>query len=300
MKNLLPVSICIPAYNEEKNIERILHALLSQKTKRVEIKKIVVICSGCTDNTAVIAEGFQKNHPQVVVLCEAERNGKASAINTFLQIADEPVVVIESADTIPYEDCIEKLCAPFINNKKLGMTGGAPIPVNDPNTFLGYIIHSWWWFHRNIPRFGEIIAYRNVLPRISSKTAVDEAFIQAKLVKMGYDIVHVDEAKVSNKGPETVRDLIKQRRRIFNGHTRLWEQQQVKIDNMTRSSLKILLFEYKINSLKELVWFTGGIMIEIYARMLGKYDSKVKKINPFVWDTATTTKNLAVSEVKSQ
>ena len=22
--------------------------------------------------------------------------------------------------------------------------------------FLGFIIHTWWWFHRNIPRFGEI------------------------------------------------------------------------------------------------------------------------------------------------
>jgi len=26
------------------------------------------------------------------------------------------------------------------------MTGGAPIPVNDPHTFLGFIVHTWWWF----------------------------------------------------------------------------------------------------------------------------------------------------------
>ena len=60
-------------------------------------------------------------------------------------------------------DTIEKLCEPFLRDEKIGLTGGAPIPVNDPNTFLGYIIHAWWWFHRNIPRFGEIIAYRNIL-----------------------------------------------------------------------------------------------------------------------------------------
>lgn len=294
----LNVSICIPAYNEEKNISRVLRGLVDQNTQNINIARIVVVCSGCTDKTAHIVKKFANKHAHISLIEESSRNGKAAAINTFLKTATEPVIVIQSADTVPYPDCIEKLCTPFMKNRKIGMTGGAPIPVNDPNTFLGYIIHSWWWFHRNIPRFGEIIAYRNVLPEISATTAVDEAYIQAKLVKMGYDVVHIDEARVSNKGPATVSDLIKQRRRIFNGHSRLLAEEQVKIDHMTKSSLKLLLFEYKIKNLKELFWFSSGIMIEVYARLLGAYDSKIKNKNPFVWDTATTTKNLAIERTK--
>lgn len=281
---------------KKKNIPHILEGLLGQKTRKILIKKIVVIASGCTDRTAEIVREFARLNKKVILIEEAMRGGKASAINEFLKIASEPVVVLQSADTIPHHDCIEKLCRPFLKNKKIGMTGGAPIPVNDKNTFLGYIIHSWWWFHRNIPRFGEIIAFRNILPSISPTTAVDEAFIQAKLVKLGHTILHIDEARVNNKGPETVRDLIKQRRRIFNGHSRLMDEEKVKIDHMTKSSLRLILFEYKIHSFKELVWFFGGIVIEIYARILGAYDTRIKNHNPFVWDTATTTKNLALDK----
>ena len=61
---------------------------------------------------------------------------------------------------------------------------------------------------------------------------------------------------------------------------------------MTKSSLKLLLFEYQIESLKHLFWFLGGIGIEVYARFLGAYDSRFKGINPYIWDIATTTKNL--------
>ncbi len=296
----LRVSICIPAYNEEKNITNILDGLLKQKTDMISISKIIVVSSGSTDGTDRLVKGYSRRNPVIHLLSESKRNGKAAAINAFLKVVDDEVVVIESADTVPEPDAIENLCAPFITHKNIGMTGGAPIPVNDPNTFLGFIIHTWWWFHRHIPRFGEIIAYRNILKSISTKTAVDEAYIQAKLVKRGFQILHVDEAVVRNKGPETIADLTKQRRRIFNGHSRLYQEEQVKIDNMTQSSLKLLLFKYNIPSIKLFFWFMGGICLEFYARLLGMYDTHFRNINPYIWDTATTTKHLDLDSINKK
>lgn len=292
MQNKLPISICVPAYNEGKNISLILEALTHQVTDRVEIVKIVVVSSGSTDNTEELTSKYMREDKRVFLIRQKERAGKASAINAFLAITDEPIVVIESADTIPNPDTIELLCQPFLDSPEIGMTGGAPIPVNDENTFTGYLVHTWWWFHRNIPRFGEIIAYRNVLPNISATTAVDEAFIQAKIIQLGYKAVHIDTAIVRNKGPETVKDLIKQRRRIFNGHSRLYHEEGVKIDNMTKSSLSLLMI-YKPKSIKHFSWLIGGVMLEAYARGLGTYDAKVRKINPFVWDTAKSTKHVS-------
>jgi len=298
MINKLSVSICVPAFNEGKNIENILQALVEQKTENVHINKIVVVSSASTDETDSIAERFAQGYSNVFLIRQNERKGKASAINAALGVISDDVIIIESADTVPDPDCIENLCAPFITDKKLGMVGGAPHPINDKNTFLGYIIHSWWWFHRNIPRFGEIIAYRNVLPRISTTTAVDEAYIQAKIVKMKYKVMHIDSAIVRNKGAETIGDLIKQRRRVMNGHARLFNEEHVKIDNMTRSSLHLLLFEYQLHSLKEACWLIGGILIEMYARTLGAYDYYIAGKNPFVWDIAKSTKNFAFEGAK--
>jgi biofilm PGA synthesis N-glycosyltransferase PgaC len=289
------VSICVPAFNEEKNIGAILDALLHQKTKRILIHRIVVVSSGSTDDTNDITSQYEAMDPKISLIRQADRFGKASAINAFLKVVDDPVVVVESADTIPDSQTIERLCVPFLKDNNIGLTGGAPIPINDADTFLGYVVHTWWWFHRNIPRFGEIIAFRNLISKISPRTAVDEAFIQAKIIQMGFKAVHIDSAIVHNKGPETVADLIKQRRRIFNGHSRLFHEEGVKIDNMTKSSIS-LIWRYKVPSIKHHFWLLGGVLIEIFARLLGTYDAKVKKINPFVWDTAMSTKELALEE----
>ena len=172
------------------------------------------------------------------------------------------------------------------------MTGGAPIPVNNPNNFLGYVVHTWWWFHRNIPRFGEIIAFRNIIDEVSPRTSVDEAYIQAKFAQLGYKVVHIDEAQVYNKGSESIRDMIKQRRRIFNGHKRLMEEEHIHISTVTKSGIKLLLFDYKLYSIDQVFWLIGGVMIEAWANILGYYDKYVGRINPVVWDIATTTKDL--------
>lgn len=295
----LSVSICVPAHNEGKNISYILEALIAQKTKDIYINKIVVVSSGSTDDTNKITREFVKRDKRVMLIPQKSRSGKASAINAFLKVVDDPVLVIESADTVPNPDAIELLCHPFLENEEIGLTGGAPMPVNDDNTFTGYLVHTWWWFHRNIPRFGEIIAYRNIFPEISKTTAVDEAYIQAKVIQSGLKAVHIDAAVVRNKGPENVSDLIKQRRRIFNGHSRLFQEEGVKIDNMTKSSLR-LLFKYQPKSLLHSLWLVGGVFIEIYARILGAYDVHVRNYNPFVWDTATSTKNLALADTEDE
>jgi glycosyltransferase involved in cell wall biosynthesis len=49
------VSIVVPAHNEAANIRRVLSALLEQKISLAHIVEIVVVASGCTDDTANVA-----------------------------------------------------------------------------------------------------------------------------------------------------------------------------------------------------------------------------------------------------
>jgi poly-beta-1,6-N-acetyl-D-glucosamine synthase len=93
--------IGVMAYNEEANIGCLLDALLAQETKTVSIDRIVVVASGCTDRTVEIAEGFVKKDRRVVLLLQAKREGKASAVNLMLKQVNAEVVVLISADTLP-------------------------------------------------------------------------------------------------------------------------------------------------------------------------------------------------------
>jgi len=289
------LSIGIMAHNEEANIGRLLQSVLDQKFPHGHLIEIMVVASGCTDRTEDIVRGYQERNPGIRLLSQASREGKASAINFFLAEASGEILILESADTVPEEDTLDRLIAPF-EDLEIGMTGARPIPVNRKDNFIGFAVHLMWALHHKIalqtPKLGELVAFRNFVREIPQDTAVDEASIEAIVREAGFQLRYVPEAVVKNKGPETVRDFIKQRRRIAAGHKYLARSQNYTVS--TSSPLKILGTLVREHSwgLKSTTWTLGAIGLEMIGRGLGYYDLYVKKKNPFMWDIARSTKDL--------
>ncbi|PYU15331.1 MAG: hypothetical protein DMG37_05240, partial [Acidobacteria bacterium] len=103
----------IMAYNEEANIGRLLDAVISQKLKEVALTEIVVVASGCTDNTEAVVLEWAKRDARIRLISQEKRLGKASAINDYLPKAQEKILVLCSADLLPEPEAIERLVAPF-------------------------------------------------------------------------------------------------------------------------------------------------------------------------------------------
>jgi len=202
----ISVSVGICAYNEERDIGRLLERLLNQKTDIVDIREIIVVSSGSTDRTDEIVKAFSKRDSRVKLVTQPRRMGKASAVNEFLKRASGDVCVLESADTIPAQDAVEKLCRPFLD-PRVGMTGGRPIPLNDEGTFIGFVGRLLWWLHHRIsvrnPKLGELIAFRRVISSIPEDVVVDECYIEA-VIKGTLDLGRIrhDEGGPSGHSPE--------------------------------------------------------------------------------------------------
>lgn len=287
------VSIGIMAYNEEAIIGSLLQAILKQTFHDAQLQEIFVVASGCTDNTENIVRHYMQIDQRIKLLVQPQREGKASAINLFLENASGDIMIVESADTVPAKGALEKLVAPFLV-PKVGMTGAHPIPINSKDSFIGFTVHLMWTLHHKIaldrPKLGELVAFRNIVKEIPERTAVDEASIESIVVEKGYELCYVPEAIVKNKGPENIRDLIKQRRRIAAGHLYLAREQHFEVS--TRSPItisKVLIPELSWN-LKESLWIVGAIGLEAISRLLGFYDVFFKKANPYIWDIAHSTK----------
>lgn len=252
--------------------------------------------SACSDKTNDIIENdFLKFYPQIVLIKQEKREGKASAINLFLKYASGDIFVLESGDTTPALDTIENLTEPFMN-PKIGMTGGRPIPVNDQYTFMGFTVHLIWKFHHKLalkhPKLGELVAFRRFLiKKIPIDTAVDEAFIEALIREQGYELMYVPSAIVYNKGPKNISDFLKQRRRIFAGHIHLKRTKGYAPSSMKKLNILKLIFEDIEFSPIEILWTVGAMFLEFYGRALGSYDFYIKKENPFIWNIAATTKS---------
>ena len=287
-------SLGIMAHNEAANIGRLLARVAASRLERVRVAEIIVVASGCTDDTEAIVREAAAADPRIRLISQPTREGKASAMNLFLRDAACDVLVLSSADLLPSEDAIERLVSPFAD-PEVGMTACRPEPVNDPATFMGFAAHLLWDLHHqmNLEGFkaGEMIAFRKVFTRIPPHTAVDEASVEPLIRGQGYGVRYVPDAVVYNKGPETVNDFLRQRRRIYAGHLEMQAALGYSVSTMSGGKIAGLLLRNLDWRPRQLWWTARVVALEVYGRYLGRQDYRARRSHT-VWEIAATTKEL--------
>jgi biofilm PGA synthesis N-glycosyltransferase PgaC len=272
---LIKCSMGIMAHNEEANIGRLLEVILTQRLKRVSLTEIIVVASGCSDNTEAIVRDWAKRDARIRLVVQEKRTGKASAINEFLPQAQEKVLVLCSADLLPEADAIEQLVLPFADSE-VGMTSSRPVPVNDSRQFMGFAAHMLWDLHHrvNLTSFkaGEMIACRKIFERIPYHTAVDEASMEPVIRGQGYQVQYVPGAIVYNKGPETLTDFLRQRRRIYAGHLAVRDTLGYSVSTMKARKIFTILLRDLDWRPRYFLWTWAIVGLEAYGRLLGVRD----------------------------
>lgn len=279
------VSLGIACYNEGKNIGRLLDRLAPEP-----LDEVIVIASGCTDNT--VEESLAR--PWVKTLVQEHREGKSRAINFFLNESSGDFVVLESGDTLPGYRSLAHLLK-RLENADIGVVGAHPIPVDDNRTVMGKVAHLLWRSHHLLalksPKAGEVIAFKRVFNQINPDSSVDEADIEHQVRQKGLRVAYEPRAVIFNKGCSTIRDLVKQRKRIYHGHILLWEQGYTVSTMKARDAGRAVLqaTEWTPKGVIALALFCG---VELYSRAMAHWEHWQQKGEPTVWDMTTTTKEL--------
>jgi len=208
-------------HNEEPTIEACLRAVLAEQEGRTRVRSVLVIASGCTDKTEEIVRSVADKDRRLRLVVESERTGKASALNMLLRHSSEPFVVILGGDVVFTPGSLARLVEP-LGDPSVGMTGARPAPTNPRNGIVGHAVNILWDVHHELslrkPKLGEAIAFRRVLHSIDESTLVDEASMEQVIAGHGLQLRYVPDAIVRNHGPETMREFIAQRTRIYRGH----------------------------------------------------------------------------------
>jgi cellulose synthase/poly-beta-1,6-N-acetylglucosamine synthase-like glycosyltransferase/peptidoglycan/xylan/chitin deacetylase (PgdA/CDA1 family) len=119
----IPVSVIIPAYNEEKVIAETVARILKSDYRDLEV---LVIDDGSTDHTAeVVTREFGGN--SAVTLISIPNGGKARALNLGLEKAHGEVIVALDADTQFEPDTISRLVRWFVDPKIGAVAGNAKV-----------------------------------------------------------------------------------------------------------------------------------------------------------------------------
>jgi biofilm PGA synthesis N-glycosyltransferase PgaC len=289
-------AVGIMAHDEGANIAAAMRAVLDQVGPHLRDLRLVVVASGCHDDTVPRAESVARQDGRARVLVQPRREGKASAINLFLdEVRGADAIVLAGGDTRPEPGALEALVAPF-DDPKVGMTGGRPVPVNSDATWLGRVVRLQWDLHdavaRTHPKLGELVAFRPVIDRLDASTAVDEAYLEAVIRARGLRTVYVGEARVAMKGPTRVGEFIAQRRRIHAGHVQLRSATGHQVSTMGLAGALREALRLRREGRTTATTLAATAILEAWSRFLGGWDARIAKRDHSTWQSIPSTKDL--------
>lgn len=298
--SILSISIGIAAYNEEANIGRLLDSIKKQRLKKVKISEILIISSGSTDKTNSIVKKYSLNNKKINLIRQAKRLGKASAVNLIISLAKNEIIVLMGADILLSNYALERLVNP-LSNKNVGLVGSRPIPLNDKSTFFGYTAHLLWDLHHKIslttPKMGECIAFRKVFRQIPTLSSVDEANIEPLIRGQGFKSIYEPRAVIYNLGAQTLEDYVARRRHIYAGHLATMHEYSYAVSTISGTKILFMLLKNIELNWRFILWTPAVIILEIYCRLLGYIDYKIKRKSHTVWQITKSTKKLPITTV---
>jgi cellulose synthase/poly-beta-1,6-N-acetylglucosamine synthase-like glycosyltransferase/peptidoglycan/xylan/chitin deacetylase (PgdA/CDA1 family)/spore germination protein YaaH len=236
------VAVLIPAYNEEKVIERTIQAALGSDYPNL---RVIVIDDGSKDRTLRVArEAFSREEAQGQVLILTKPNaGKAAALNFGLEhLTDEEIFVGIDADTIIAPDAITRLAPHFLNPKVGAVAGNAKVG-NRVNLWTRWqaleYITSQNFERRALNTLGAVSvvpgaigAWRTAAVREAggyhTDTVAEDADLTMALLRNGYRVEYEDLALAFTEAPVNANGLMRQRFRWSFGILQaVWKHREV-------------------------------------------------------------------------
>jgi cellulose synthase/poly-beta-1,6-N-acetylglucosamine synthase-like glycosyltransferase len=157
---LPPLSLLVPAHNEEVTIASSVLSFLTLEYPRLEI---ILVNDGSTDRTVetlirefdlyevppayphtipsarVRAVYRSRRHSRLIVL-DKENGGKADALNAAINVARHPYVVAVDADTLIEPDAMLRLARPFLLGANIAAVGATIRVANSCTVELGRVV----------------------------------------------------------------------------------------------------------------------------------------------------------------
>lgn len=154
------LSIIIPAYNEEKKIEKDIREAFDYCKKAKLKAEVIVSTDGVTDQTNNIVEKLRKEFKELKLLTEKEKIGKGAAIKKGVKIASGKYIMFADAGLcVPYKFIkagIEKINEGFDvalasrASRKSIITKSQPLYRQIGSAVFGFIVRNMIGIPRDI------------------------------------------------------------------------------------------------------------------------------------------------------
>lgn len=242
------VSLVIPCFNEADIL-----ATKIANCKRLNYPsdklKIIFIIDGSTDKSEMILNDW----PEINVLYQLERAGKAAAENRAMKFVDTPFVIFSDANTNLNRDAIVNIVKHFAN-ESVGCVAGEKRIFNNSSDSASAAGEGIYWKYESLLKrldstlntavgaAGELVAFRTGLyTNLPEDTLLDD-FMQSMLIAIaGYKIVYEPEAYATETASASIQEELKRKVRICTGG---WQSIARLRGKLTLLKQPLLFFQY--------------------------------------------------------
>jgi cellulose synthase/poly-beta-1,6-N-acetylglucosamine synthase-like glycosyltransferase len=221
--DLPPVSLIIPAYNEERCLPGKI-ANIEQLDYPHDKLEVIFLSDGSTDRTNEILHSLQDPRMRAVLL--PFRQGKFNALNHGVEHAQHDIIVFSDASTLFAPDAVKNLVRHF-SDPGLGVVCGAVRLVGNAESQQ---TEGLYWRYESGLRLMEarlgatlyasgcIYALRRQCYRaLSPQDLTDDLVIPLRARKLGYRVLDDPEALATDFSADSVKDEFTRRVRLAVG-----------------------------------------------------------------------------------
>ncbi len=263
--DLPPVSLVIPAYNEETAIAAKLENCLSLDYPHDKIE-IIVASDGSDDRTNEIVRSFAERG--VILAAYPERRGKPSVLNDTVEHTTGDIVVLSDATTMIEPNALRTIVRHF-GNPRVGAVNGELRFVSPGNAHKG---EGLYWRYEGMIKFmenrlgvvlgssGALCAVRkNIYRPIPADCICDDLVITLDVMIDGHRAVYDPEARSIEQTAASVEMESRRRERIGAGNFQALAR-TLRLLNPLRGWVALCYFSHKV-----LKWTTWAFMLAAFA-----------------------------------
>ena len=252
-----PVSIIVPAYNEEKCIERTIESLIEIDYPS---KEIIVVDDGSTDKTYEIALRYV---PKGVKVVHRSNGGKWAALNYGMLFAKGEIIITVDADSLISRRALMEVIRWFQDPTITAVCGN--VKVLNRNNFLTKCQALEYITDINIAKrafgiFGSTMVVPGVFGAFRRKvlegtgfydpdTLTEDFDTTIKALKSGGVVQTTSSATAYTEAPETLTDLYKQRLRWYRGTFQVMIKHRDLLVHPRFGSLSVIGYPYILLSM---------------------------------------------------
>jgi poly-beta-1,6-N-acetyl-D-glucosamine synthase len=229
IRELPPISVLVPAYNEGQVMERALTSLMQLDYPEYEV---LVIDDGSTDDTLEIAAQWEGQRGAGTFRVITKPNGgKASALNAGIAHSLHPLILCMDADSYLEPRTLLNAVRHF-SDPNVGAVAGN-VKVENRGRIVTRLQALEYIEGLNMPRRAQgFIAAVNIVPGpvgmfrrealeevggYDTDTFAEDADLTLKMMAAGWRVEYEDQAIAWSEAPESWRDLTQQRYRWTRG-----------------------------------------------------------------------------------